>query len=260
TFLDTIGRLYGTGGEFEVPCLAVVDWKGTGDGTVKWLVNNRQKSIGPASAEYVLSVSSGVGPGGNLEVIATGANQGKSAAVRANMEVVNPPKLWTRYTASAPYAGRKTYDFLSPNVSYSKKSSERIPETTPSGKDTPGAGNNKYENPLTFTISGSVDLEGSGSLGASMSREWDFKGVNVKPRVGGGVDFDYLYERAAWDYGGYFSVAVDISKETEPRYITFKPPLYGKIGAHLLVGGTIHFDEDFNPEWGATEFEITPGF
>jgi hypothetical protein len=260
TFLDDIGRLYGAGGEFEVPCLAVVDWKGTGEGTVKWLVNNRQKSVGPASAEYLLSVSSGIGSGGKLEVIATGANQGKSAAVRANMEVVNPPKLWTRYTASAPYAGRKSYDFLSPNVSYSKKSSERIPETTPSGKDTPGAGNNKYENPLSFNISGSVNLEGSGSLGASMSREWDFKGISVTPRVGGGVDFDYLFERAAWEYGGYFNVAVDVSKETEPRYITFKPPLYGKIGAHLLVGGTIHFDEDFNPEWGATEFEITPGF
>ncbi len=260
TFLDDIGRLYGTGGEFEVPCLAVVDWKGTGEGTVKWLVNNRQKSVGPASTEYLLSVSDGVGPGGKLEVIATGNNQGKSAAVRANMEVVDPPKLWTRYTATAPYAGRKAYDFLSPNVSFSKKSSETIPAKTPSGKDTPGAGNNKFENPLTLSISGSVDLEGAGRLGASMSREWDVKGVTVKPSVGGGVDFDYLYERSAWDYGGYFSVGVDVSKETEPRYITFKPPLYGKIGAHLEVVGTVYFDSDFNPEWGSSQIQITPGF
>ena len=260
TFLDDIGRLYGTGGEFVVPCLAVVDWKGTGEGTVKWLVNNRQKSVGPASTEYQLSVSDGVGPGGKLEVIATGNNQGKSAAVRANMEVVEPPKLWTRYTATAPYAGRKAYDFLSPNVGFSKKSSETIPSKTPSGKDTPGAGNNKFENPLTLSISGSVDLEGAGKLGASMSREWDVKGVTVKPTVGGGVDFDYLFERSAWEYGGYFSVGVDVSKETEPRYITFKPPLYGKIGAHLEVVGTVYFDSDFNPEWGNSEIQITPGF
>jgi len=260
TFLDDIGRLYGAGDEFKVPCLAVVDWKGTGEGTVKWLVNNRQMSVGPASTEYLLSVSDGVGPGGKLEVIATGNNQGKSAAVRANMEVVEPPKLWTRYTASAPYAGRKSYDFLSPNVSFSKKSSETIPSKTPSGKDTPGAGNNKFENPLTLSISGSVDLEGAGRLGASMSREWDVKGITVKPIVGGGVDFDYLYERSAWDYGGYFSVGVDVSKETEPRYITFKPPLYGKIGAHLEVIGTVYFDSDINPEWGSSQIQITPGF
>ena len=260
TFLDGIGRLYGTGGEFEVPCLAAVDWKGTGEGTVKWLVNNRQKSAGPASTEYLLPVSAGIGAGGKLEVIATGNNQKNSAAIRANMEVVAPPKLWTRYTATAPYAGRKAYDFLSPNIGFSKKSSETIPSQTPTGKDTPGAGNNKFENPFTLNISGSVDLEGVGKLGASMSREWDFKGVNVVPIVGGGVDFEYLYERSAWDYGGYFSVGVNVSKETTPRYITFKPPLYGKIGAHLEVLGTVYFDADFNPEWGQSQIQITPGF
>ncbi len=260
TFLDDIRLLYGVGGSFDVPMLATVDWRGTTEGNVEWYVNGQKTRTGTASAEQTFSVSDDFGEGGTLEVQAVPGDAQRSVMAKANFEVVAPPKLWTRYTAAAPYGGRKTYTYLNPNLSFSQKSEEKVPEKTPQGKDMPGGGQNKFEAPFTLNISGEVDLEGSGNLGASMSKSWEVKGINITPSVSGGVDFEYAYEDADWMYSGYFSVAVDVSKETEPRYITFEPPLYGKLGAHISVGGTVHFDEHFDPEWGESEIEITPGF
>ena len=259
-FLNDIGRLYGAGGEFEVPMRAEVDWRGTSEGNLEWCVNGRVARTGSASAEQAFSVSSDFGQGGRLEVQAVPNGAQRSARVRANFSVVGAPKLWTRFTAAAPSGGTKEYELLAPGITYSRKSNEKIPEKTSKGKDMPGGGNNKYDCPLTLDISGSVDLEGSGSIAATMSRGWEVKGFDVTPKTSGRVMFEYEVEATRWDYGGSFTVGLDVAKESEPRYITFKPPLYGKIGAHLGVDGTVYFDSNFNPEWGNSEILVTPGF
>lgn len=260
TFLNDIGSMYGVS-EFNVPMRAVVDWRGTVEGNVEWYVNGRLARTGSASAEQTFSVSSDFGQGGKLEAQAVPGSSGyrRSAMLPANFKVVSAPKLWTRFTATAPYGGNKIYQFLSPNVSYSRKSDEKIPSKTSTGKDMPGAGKNSYESPLSFKMSGQVDLQGAGNLSAEMSRNWEVQGIGITPSVSGGVEFEYAYEDSSWVYGGYFALGADVSMETPPRYITLSPPLYGKIGAHVGVMGTIHFNEHFDPEFGETEFTVTPG-